>query len=76
MPTMSFDASLKLVDELAHLWQQFNPPQIANAPDNHLRCDWGQLHLYFWRATVEGWSHNKCIDAFYRQHGKEPPAHP
>lgn len=72
MPSMSFDASLALVDEIAKLWQQWHPahPGCAQA---HLQCDWGQLHLWFWRSTIEGWSRDKCLRAFYAQEGKPYP---
>lgn len=76
MPTMTFDQSLALIHTLADLWRQFHPPLLSTAPENHLRADEGQLHLYLWRSVVEGWSVNKCIDAFYVQHGKTPPPHP
>jgi len=72
MPTMSFDASLALVDEIAKLWQRWHPAH-PGCPQAHLQCDWGQLHLWFWRATTEGWSRDKCLRAFYAQEGQPYP---
>jgi len=72
MPTMDFDDSLDLVDEIAKLWQQWHPAH-PGCPQAHLQCDWGQLHLWFWRATVEGWSREKCLRAFFAQEGQPIP---